>query len=594
MPLTALTDDHPMAPGESVDQLQYMTGRTLTTLETLPANRTERHWQEDSILYIDTSLSAFYYQDILHEALTGKAIVLLDNTRLPSTSHSALSHKTMELIGLNVDSPFVILTLQTEHPTVVLARTLEEGAKYLKDLTTPGSAPEKTAGNSDTPYFPGKRLNIKLSRQDISCSYDSNSKTNRKDFCGGNASIDLIVNVTMMRSVEAPNTEATGNTPDAKFVRFSVSEDNGTGSGIHLRDQLIQEDTWRLSNIDRHIRFGPYAQSYSFAIEPRNSGKTVSKIQFSQPGSEKSHCHTEEYSSLTLGINGMVTEVNGEGPKVPGKAAGTTGIVDRRKLSWNTQEYEISNKSTADKLNIIWERATDDCQDFVGGQCRTSRPVTYPGPVFDKTMFSPMAYDQFVPNLDVVYQAAPQASGKTTFHIATGFVARVRYARVTPNPYFGVFEESGSDTVSQQEGLDITVDWDHPLFEPEANVKLRALNAFDLCLQGRHGAVRGVRCNNADLGQLWGFDSKERYRSRGKRNQCLEVKEDGSLRVAGCNDNPNQKWYWEKIQLISRFSNSDERWFLVCDDQSQIKVVPESRLDCDVSSSWYNELTNIP
>ena len=604
IPVAGMTQGYPVVQSEyqrenqrenqnkNLGHLRSISEQHILNIDELHRMTTNIPWQCGSILYIDTSLDEEGYEEVLHSALDNYVIILLDNTALKSTSCIDVINKMIKITGISVDADFVILNRKTNPPTLTLSNSPADVVEHFKELADNSFF----VAQKHTNYFPGKSINIRLRRQHIPCYLYASTDFNKKiDYCDRNASIDVVFNVSMIRSVKAPDPGGSGYTSDAKYVRFSISEENGGGSGIHLRDTLIQQNVWYQSNINRHTRFGPYADSYSFSIMPLVEGtaRPPGKILFSKPKNENPEYNMQESSTLIIGVNGSVgAQVGARGPTASTSVGASVGIINSRSLSWNTHEYRIRNSSSLDRFAVTWERDLDKCSEFINSKCLSTMGIVYGGPVFNEKKFNPIAYASFVPNLDVVYEAPPDATGRTTYRIKAAFVAKARFGRVGPDFFFGWYQGGGSSIVTQQEGYNIAVDWGHPMFEPEAHVKLRSLRADNLCLKNRNGAVYGTTCSDVDISQLWGLDSKERYKSLGSRGQCLGMKPDGSIYVGTCNNNLSQKWYWEDDKLISRFSPTFERWLLTLDKKSEIKMLPESEA-ANYCHVWRNELTNI-
>ncbi len=610
IPSIGQPDNYRIGYGKNIEQLQEMIKQTFSTMEEVERRGTDIQWQEDSMLYIDTSMPEKDYQNVRSEAQKHRATLILDNTRMMADDPGRVVDKMTDIIGVGLNAPYVVITQTGDQPTITPVQTMKEAARQLVNLSTtepnleperadklssyfPGIIPANPGAQGLAPYLPGRRFNIRIKNDHLTCMlYSSTDKKGQMDYCDDNASINVVVNVTQARSVRA--SDINGDTPDAKFVRFSVSEDYGTGAGIHLREHLIQENVWRQTNVNRHTHLGPYAQAYLLSITPMLNKETEppATIRFSQPVSAVKDRKAQSFVPLRLGINSLSSLQGALGPRSAEQMASTTVISDARTLSWDTREYKTINNSTPVNFSVSWERDYGECRELVGGRCDyNTMGFLYDGPVFNEKTFSPVAYDRFVPNIDVVYEAAPEASGMTVFRVRAEVQARARYGRVKPNIFFGVYQPAGNSTRVIPLAYDVVIDWDHPLFEPEPHVRLRSLTA-DRCLQARKGEITAARCFASDLNQLWGLDSQERYRSRGNRGQCLSVKEEGTLQVVDCNDDPSQKWYWQDNQLISRFRSAPERWLLVTDEQSQVKVVPESKAEF-YAYFWRNELTNI-
>lgn len=73
-------------------------------------------------------------------------------------------------------------------------------------------------------YVPIVEKPIYITSSNISCRlYNSAEFDKVSDWCSAGASIDVRVNVALMRSIQSAT--AAGFTPDAKIVRFTVDAD---------------------------------------------------------------------------------------------------------------------------------------------------------------------------------------------------------------------------------------------------------------------------------------------------------------------------------------------------------------------------------
>ena len=73
----------------------------------------------------------------------------------------------------------------------------------------------------------------------------------------------------------------------------------------------------------------------------------------------------------------------------------------------------------------------------------------------------------------------------------------MRFGSVLPSPIWAVYSPYGegvsSSSVIKQK---VRIDWDHPLFSPEAHVSLQSLSANNLCLDvnSNNKDVSGAKC----------------------------------------------------------------------------------------------------
>ena len=209
--------------------------------------------------------------------------------------------------------------------------------------------------------------------------------------------------------------------------------------------------------------------------------------------------------------------------------------------------------------------------------------------------FNPISHSSHTPNVDVVYEVPATETGKSHFNLGTSISYAAAYGRVE---YQGLWIQSfieGEAVGTQTLSSAITVDWNHALFEPEAHVRLRSLSENNACLDVEGGVqnpgtkVIKYSCHKG-YNQKWGLDSLEHYKSRVGKNRCLAVDSDNYLRIQECNENLDQKWYWEGDRLYSRLKSPSNERMTVNSDDYHVRVVPENE---DSTSIWRNELTTI-
>ncbi|MCG6282578.1 leukocidin/hemolysin toxin family protein, partial [Vibrio diabolicus] len=138
------------------------------------------------------------------------------------------------------------------------------------------------------------------------------SDKGRRSFCH-DANISLIYRVNLERSLQYGIVGSA--TPDAKIVRISLDDDS-TGAGIHLNDQLSYRqfgaDYVTLDAYFREWSTDAIAQDYRFAFNASNNKAQVLKTF---PASNvNANFERKEVSGFELGVSGGV-EADSKGPK---------------------------------------------------------------------------------------------------------------------------------------------------------------------------------------------------------------------------------------------------------------------------------------
>ena len=564
-------------------------------------------------LYVDLTGDEDPYAEIM-SAFNGGATIILFSPDFVQAGPASIQtmeriqNKLIQLTGVAVSAPYVVLRSQNGQPEFRLASSSEalqalivdmepdlpRALAQARDYDIPFPMTSVRSVGNHVPYIPEKNFNLKLTRRNIRCNlHDSKDFNGTMDYCQGDASIDVNVNVSMIRSVVAPKPDHSGNTRNVKLVRFSVSDGN-TGAGIHLRDRLLQENAWKQSNIHRHTRLGPFAHSYSMSVEPVSGVQPT--IMSGLPGNENPEYNHQQVSTVSIGVNGKVgAELSAEGPKGSAEVGASFGLSMSRSLSWDTKEYRIRNSSSQNNFSVTWERSLDECQLLLRNElgCYFTAGIAWGGKMWDENKINPIAYSNFVPNMDVVYEVSPEQNGTTKFLVTAATNIKAQFGYVGWDFLFGWYQPAGASSLTQSTQAFVTVDWSHPIFEPEAHVKLRSLYADNLCLTNQNGRIIGKACVPNNRHQTWGLDAKERYKSRSGNNQCLGIDDNNGLYVDTCNENLSQKWYWEDEKLVSR-KIDDHGHNLVLqwhgEESDQNEVISEPLSD-GLNSSWRNELS---
>lgn len=427
-------------------------------------------------------------------------------------------------------------------------------------------------------YVPIVETAVYLTKSNITCSLDKNNDGNRIDFCDAQASMDIRVTIAQMRSIQASTSE--GFTPDAKIVRFTIQEGK-TGTGFHLADELKQGNGWYESNANRTTYIGPFAKSYDLWVKP--TGGYIPKKVSDFPHNENKNYQHRDTHGITIGVNGSVgAEASAAGPKVSAEVGASFAYNNSKTLVFDTKDYRVNNKSSLSDFEVSFEREITACEGLIRQDigCSFNEAHWANGPVFDKTKYNPISYANFKPNYDVSFEVPVSERGITEFELGAKITYAMHQGSVRPVPLYSVYSAELVRSFGSAIQERLLINWNHPLFEGEAHVRLQSLSANNLCLEAfsssENGSVYASSCNDS-WQQTWGLDSEERYRSRVYHDRCLTVNSDKTLSTNRCGLSLTQKWVWQGDKLMSRYvDDTSNRYFLNISDNNTPLISPES------------------
>ncbi|HDZ8927975.1 leukocidin family pore-forming toxin [Aeromonas hydrophila] len=375
-------------------------------------------------------------------------------------------------------------------------------------------------------------LNVDRAISRSECSFDDWNGGSRY-FCNS-PNISLVYRVNLMRSLQFGTTGAA--TPDAKLVRISLDEESH-GAGIQLNGQNLN---WFENKKRNHTDFitDAIASEYTFSVSASGQKAAILKTV---PNNLNSKYERRETSGFDIGISGG-GEVNKDGPKL--KLDASAKFSQSRQLAFNTQDYRVERSApNAQNVSFSWVRdqyPTAQSLIFRG----TSLTGGYDYPV-DHDRIKPLSYKGFVPNLDVIYKAAPNETGSTSF----GISSMVRFSpiyTVASTNFWGWTIYTGYDY--DKRGVAITnyfnVDWNHPVFTGGRPVNLQ-LGGFDnrcLSADANHG-LSAVTCDETSAAQSFIYDQYGRYVSAQDTRRCLDGNNLGQLQ--SCSLSLGQRWEWK-------------------------------------------------
>ncbi|MEK6213126.1 MAG: leukocidin family pore-forming toxin, partial [Vibrio fluvialis] len=362
-----------------------------------------------------------------------KQRILMDFSQIENSEERAVMQAQFrQQYGMSFSSLFVLVT---EHKGELLFTPFDAADDVNPALLEAPAAKRVRRSLSDTQRVSGGEantlphvafyINVNRAISDEECTFDNSwlwkSDKGRRSFCH-DANISLIYRVNLERSLQYGIVGSA--TPDAKIVRISLDDDS-TGAGIHLNDQLSYRqfgaDYVTLDAYFREWSTDAIAQDYRFAFNASNNKAQVLKTF---PASNvNANFERKEVSGFELGVSGGV-EADSKGPK--GKLEARASYSQSRWLTFNTQDYRIERSTkNAQNISFSWAR-----QQYATAESLLNRSTdalwvnTYP---VDVNRINPIGYASFVPKMDVIYKASPSESGSTEFVIDSSVNIRPIY-----------------------------------------------------------------------------------------------------------------------------------------------------------------------
>ncbi|GAD74578.1 leukocidin family pore-forming toxin [Vibrio azureus] len=424
------------------------------------------------------------------------------------------------------------------------------------------------------PYIPIFKKGVYVTKHGLECVFDKSFKADygKVDLCNANASVDVRFEIAQMRSVfNNANGESTEN---KKYVSFIVGDNSG--AGIHVSDRVVQEHTRFTSWTERDDFIGGFAREYGISVEPI-AGYTPS-IYKQFPLNENKNYQHRDTTGFTIGINGSIKADIGEfGPKFSPEVSGSYTYTNKKTIVYNTSDYKIVNLTNHAKFEVKYVYDVNLCNSTLGGRglydCSWKDVLWGSSFVHDLKKINPVAYANFHPKMELIYEAPADEIGTTHFEITVFVAPQIIYGNVS---YDGFSQKASAELVNTHHYLikaNVVIDWGHPLFEPEAHVYLQTLESNDKCLTVKNEEVLLSQCNG-NWDQTWGLDNYQRYKSRSGHDLCLSVQDDKSLAIEQCSFAMNQKWYWEGEQLLSRFIDGSGEQYGLNASSGRLNVVP--------------------
>lgn len=453
----------------------------------------------------------------------------------------------------------------------LVERALKRKSSPLVSLTDKRIPPSVKSGSPMVPHVAFYLEVDKLITKD-ECSFPASPIWNfgEKELCK-NANISLIYRVNWMRSLALG--VAGSATPDAKLVRISLDADSA-GAGVYLNNSLdihkqklglnLKLDDWWRSYTTSAI-----AKDYKFSISSSNNIPSILKTL---PANNQNKEYTERVSSaFEIGAS-VGTDLEKDNAKA--KMEASASYTQTRMLIFNTAEYRIVRSApNAQHISFIWERenaatAESLLSKYTGVVWDDSHPIA-------TNKINPIAYQGFTPNFDVVYKAAPNATGSTTFTIDSS----VNLWPVTTAAYYHFYGIGQHLSFQAQEhwqhyrrvakSVPFEVDWNHPVFTGGRPVNLQLGQFNDQCISyGDNAKVEIASCKLDSREQSFIYDHYGRYVSASDTKKCLDI--DNLHSFQACNMNLSQLWKW--VDHSDHLQNEYRNKYLAHDGENLVSV----------------------
>lgn len=432
-------------------------------------------------------------------------------------------------------------------------------------------------------YVPIVEKGVFVTRSGIKCNFskDFDETTGSVDFCDGNGSVDIRFNLSQMRSVQSSSSGKF--TENKKYFQITIDNDK-PGAGFHLTNDLKQGYSWWQSWAHRYDYLGGFSKDYVIGIEPIRG--YVPKMLRSIPDNENKNYQHRDTSGFSIGVSGKAgADIGSQGPKVSAEVGASYSYTKSRTLVFDTKDYKIVNRSSGSKYDVAFEFDREICNTSNSQSttsvfsCLWQDLLWGHGWTFDAAKINPIAYANFKPNGEVLYEAPVEQIGSTTFRLKVGFSPMVVYGKVLPSTIYQVGSYDGSKWKNHTFYQDIVVDWGHPSFEAEAHVAIQSLDSNNLCLaaDSSNSNVTPTECQEGNWQQIWGLDKDGRYHSRAISGSCLQVNSDNTLSINQCSQSLNQKWYWNDETLMSRYVDGSEVNYALNMEDNSVTIKPATQ-----------------
>lgn len=527
--------------------------------------------QAANIVYVNAAAlkeqsEALTLQSISDDIIAGGQIYFIDFSTAPSLAEKEALRKDFQaIVGVKFPTDWLVMS---EHNEQLMYSPLSSPNDPILESAVGGPTnplpkkrrPRSVTGSTDS-GFPHKafyiNVNRPITREECTFPKSWNPNNGNAVFCD-NASIALKYKIHWMRSLKHGTSNST--TPDAKLVRISIDSD-ASGAGINLNNRLVHLLVER-PGIDpeasEHVQFlqgfrpfqwyaayttSAIAKDYSFSIEASNATASILKTF---PISNINSSYQNQITS-SFEVGGAASLDGILGPKATLEARATYS--QSRTLSYDTQDYRVVRLSEGDrKITFKWERERCPTAETLLAR-KSTAPLfeSFPKSVIDETRIAPVSYAGFVPNFDVVYAAAPDASGSTDFTIKSSVniwpITSGTYERyyIIGLDYLYYADEAWQNYRRIEVPATFNVDWDHSIFTGGRPVNIQLGNFNGLCLSGKDdGTIEAEKCNLTSKNQSFLLDQYSRYVNVHTKT-CFDGRH---LNLQTCDESLSQRWKW--------------------------------------------------
>ena len=379
------------------------------------------------------------------------------------------------------------------------------------------------------------------------CTFDVSVIWGRgsKSFCS-KANIALVYRVNLMRSLAYGVSGS--STPDVKLVRISLDSES-SGAGIQLNEALTQktEDAGYnvLSGWFKSYTTSAIAKDYKFSIGASNS--TASILKTFPVSNLNSSYENRDTSGFEIGVTGSA----GAGPDGPKTQTDAKYSYNQsRTLVYKTEDYRVARSANnAQNVTFTWEREQYPTPSSL--LSKTTATIWGVGDPVDLKRIKPISYQGFVPNFDVVYKAAPEATGTTRFTVASSVNILPIYSAAFKHYYvFGghlSFQSKEEWIKNKRINADtfFDVDWSHAVFSGGRPVNLQLAGFNNKCISlGEQSKIEIAVCDLTSPKQSFIYDNYGRYSSAMNMNKCLDAKNSKDFNT--CDSSLSQRWKWDE------------------------------------------------
>ncbi|KLN63278.1 leukocidin family pore-forming toxin [Vibrio sp. VPAP30] len=410
-----------------------------------------------------------------------------------------------------------------------------------------------------------------------------------------NAHISLIYQVTLQRSL--PYGSQGSATPDAKIVRVAI-DDSTTGAGIKLNRDFgkillhTRGIPWPEGGDEHEMVTTALAQNYDFNF---NASNDKARILRTVPKNNLNKNYTNrEISTFSFGVVAG-GEASSDGAK--GKLEASANWTESKWLSFETNDYRVDRHSNGSQhVGFEWAREQYPTAESVmvttihGYTAGITLPV-------DESRIHKMGHASFLPKMEVIYSAAPDATGKTKFDIDSSVdITGFRYM-TNVTPFFGVRTYYAKDSDHQvnrvNKNISFVVDWDHPVFTGGRPVNLQLGGFKNRCIAiDNQQRLSSEECDEYDNHQAFIYSRDGQYISAYNTEYCLDS--DDLSQARSCSLSLTQKWSWEEETKPDNLKSAHLDRYLTHDKQTgELSMSSGTQTGSKLSTKMYTRYVNV-